>query len=299
MSILYSISGISKQAYHQYLARQAAKEDRSSLYLQMVIQARLMHPVIGLEKIYHLYKPEGIGRDAFIHIATLAGYALEKPPMVSWKGSRVIPYQNLLSGKYFTAVNQIWVTDITYFKLGDSYYYISMIMDLYSRRIIACGLADSLHASHSLALLRKALKDRPLPRDHQLIHHSDKGVQYTSLAYTALLKKHGIGISMCNSVFENTAMERLNGIIKNDYLIHWYPKSYQQLKSLLKKAVRNYNLCPHGELKMNSPEEFEDRIKQIPLEKRKKMKVFTLKNKKGTDPNQLVLFDQKYLDFLT
>lgn len=295
MSTLYSIAGISKQAHHQYMSRQAREEDRTALYLQMVEQARMMHPVIGLEKVYYLYKPEGIGRDAFINIATLAGYAQEKPPLLSWKGNRVIPYQNLLEGKYFRAINQVWTTDITYFKLAENYYYISMIMDLYSRRIVACTVENSLHAAYSLKLLKRALKVRQLPKDHQLIHHSDKGVQYTSHAYTQLLKKHKIGISMCNSVFENTAMERLNGIIKNDYLIHWYPRSFSHLKTLLKKAVHNYNHCPHGKLKMLSPIQYEKRLEEIPFENRDKMKVYTAKRVKYPDPNQLVLFDPNYL----
>lgn len=289
MSPYYKIAGVSKQAYHKQVKKISAQRDRTAYYLGLMDEARMMHPVIGLAKIYYLYEPQGIGRQSFEELGRLMGYSLEYKPKTSWKGRRVIPYLNLLTDKWFTAVNQIWVTDITYYQIGDHYYYISMIMDLYVRKIIAHGVSDSLQAHHSLKLLKKAIKDRK-PAPNTLIHHSDKGSQYTSNEYVDYLSKHKIAISMCNSVFENTSMERLNGIIKNDYLIHWRPKSLSQLKRLLNKAVINYNNCPHGQLKMKSPNRYEENLKNVPLSQRTKLKVFTLKrNKNLIDPNQLKL----------
>lgn len=292
MRPFYKIAGLSKQAHQQYLAKLADQQDCTAYYIGLMEQARTMHPVIGLAKIYYLYHPQGIGRNSFEQLGQMAGYALEAKPRISWKGSRVIPHQNLLSDKQFNDINQIWVTDITYYKIGTIYYYISMIMDLYCRKIIAYKLADSLQARHSMALLKDALKARHLPANHQLIHHSDKGVQYTCQDYVRLLKKHQIAISMCNSVFENTSMERLNGIIKNDYLIHLNPKSFSQLKRHLTKAVNNYNDCPHGQLNMMSPNMYEQSLKNVPLSQRTLLKVFTLKKTRVVeDACQLQLFN--------
>lgn len=294
MSPFYKVAGISKQAHQQFMAKLVSKTDRTAYYIGLMEQARMMHPVIGLAKIYALYDPQGIGRVAFERLGKMAGYALESRPIMTWKGVRVIPYQNLLSDKLFNGVNQIWVTDITYYKIGDTYYYISMIMDLYSRKIIAYTVAISLHAKHSMKVLKAALKARKLPKEHKLIHHSDKGTQYTCNEYTKLLKKQHIAISMCNSVFENTSMERLNGIIKNDYLIHWAPKSFNHLGRLLTKSVTNYNNCPHGELKMMSPNQYEEYLKNVPLSQRTLHKVFTIKKSKNlVDPCQLELFNNK------
>jgi len=291
MKPYYDIAGVSKQAHQQYMAKLADKADRTSYYIGLMEQARSLHPVIGLAKIYHLYHPAGIGRTAFENLGKMAGYALEARPILTWKGVRVIPYQNLLSDKRFTGLNQIWVTDITYYKIGDTYYYISMIMDLYCRKIIACQASQSLQAKHSLQVLKAALKAGRLDADHELIHHSDRGVQYTSNDYVKLLEKHQIKISMCNSVFENTHMERLNGIIKNDYLIHWNPKSFNHLKRLLAKAVQNYNNCPHGQLGMMSPNRYEEQLKNVPLNQRTSITVFTVKKSKALgNPNQLQLF---------
>lgn len=296
MKDLYQISEVSKQAHHQYMSRSCLKTDLTALYIGLIESARIMHPVIGLEKIYYLSHPPDIGRDAFINIGTMAGYALEKPKQTTFKGVHVVPYQNLLSDKMFTGVNQLWVTDITYYKIGTEYYYISMIMDLYSRKIIAWMVADSLHSRHSLKLLKRAILHRNLCAIHQLIHHSDKGIQYTCHAYVQLLLKNKIGISMCNSVFENTNMERLNGIIKNDYLIHWSPKSFRHLKTLLNRAANNYNNCPHRQLGMLSPNQFEEQLKNVPQSQRTKLKVYTIKRSKIIkDPNQLDLFDSQPL----
>ena len=292
MNRVYKIAGLSKQAHQQYMAKRADQQDRTAYYIGLMSQAREMHPAIGLAKIYYLYAPDGIGREAFEQLGQMAGYALEAKPRLTWKGTRVIPYQNLLSGKLFNGVNQIWVTDITYYKIADTYYYISMIMDLYSRKIIAYKVAPTLHSTHSKSVLKAALKARPLGSNHGLIHHSDKGVQYTCGQYVKLLKKHQIAISMCNSVYENTSMERLNGIIKNDYLIHWNPKSFNHLKRLLAKAVNNYNNCPHGQLQMKSPNQYEQYLKNVPLPQRTLLKVFTIKKSKVlVDPNQLQLFN--------
>lgn len=292
MKPFYSIAGVSKQAHQQYMLRQNQQVDRTAYYIGLMAQARSMHPRIGLAKIYYLYRPEGIGREAFEQLGKMAGYALEKPTSLSWRGAQVIPYQNLLSDKRFNGPDQLWVTDITYYKIGEVYYYISMIMDLYLRKIIACKTAETLHAWHSLAVLRAALKNRCLGDTHHLIHHSDKGTQYTSVEYIKLLNKHNIAISMCNSVFENTSMERLNGIIKNDYLIPWNPRSFSQLKRKLKQAVENYNNCPHGELNMMSPNQFEKHLKNVPLNQRTLLKVFTFKKPKiVSDPSQLKLFN--------
>ena len=294
MSPYYKIAGITKQAHQQFMAKLSNKTEKTAYYIGLMEQARGLHPVIGLAKIYALYNPDGIGRVAFEQLGKMAGYALESRPILTWKGVRVIPYQNLLADKLFNGVNQIWVTDITYYKIGDTYYYISMIMDLYSRKIIAYTVAPSLHAKYSIKVLRAALKARKLPINHQLIHHSDKGVQYTCNDYIKLLRKHQIAISMCNSVFENTNMERLNGIIKNDYLIHWAPKSFSHLLRLLKRAVTNYNNCPHGELKMMSPNQYEEHLKNVPLSQRTLHKVFTIKKSKNlVDPCQLELFNSK------
>ena len=114
MKPYYKIAGLSKQAYHKQIKRWSDTQDRTSFYLGLMDEARRLHPVIGLAKIYYLFKPAGIGRDAFESLGKMMGYSLENKPKLSWKGNRIIPYQNLLSDKLFTDVNQLWVTAVSY-----------------------------------------------------------------------------------------------------------------------------------------------------------------------------------------
>jgi len=293
MEMVYDIAGTTRQGHKQFGDRRAGRRDRTGLYLSMMVVSRELHPEIGLAKIYYLHNPEGIGRTAFEQLGTAEGFAL--PPFkhnTTWQGGKGFTFPNLLTGLLINDINKVWVTDITYYQLGKTYYYICMIMDLYSRRILACRVDKTLHAKFSCKLLREAIRNRNLPNNHQLIHHSDKGSQYTSNSYVGILNSNNIKISMCNSVFENTNMERLNGIIKNGYLRHWKPKTFTQLRRQLKTAVNRYNQCPHGSLKMSTPENYEQQLLTIPLEQRRLQEIFTIERAIITkNPNQLELFD--------
>lgn len=293
MEMVYEVAGTSRQGHKQYMDRQAGKRDRTSFYLGLIVKARELHPEIGLAKIYYLFNPEGIGRTAFEELGTAEGYAIESfKPNTTWIGGKGFTFPNLLKGLLINDINRVWATDITYYKIGNNYYYISMIMDLYSRRILACRVDKSLHAKFSCKLLKQALRNRNLPKDHQLIHHSDKGAQYTSNNYVKILKDNNVAISMCISVFENTHMERLNGIIKNAYLRHWEPNTFEQLRRLLKIAVHRYNECPHGRLKMTTPTNYEEQLLNIAMPDRRLQKIFTIDRPINTkNPNQLELFN--------
>jgi putative transposase len=103
-------------------------------------------------------------------------------------------YPNLAPTMTLTAINQLWVADITYVRLRTEFAYLAVILDAYSRRVVGWALGRGLDAELTLSALRMALRERrPLSR---LVHHSDRGVQYACGAYTGLLKQHGVTISM-------------------------------------------------------------------------------------------------------
>jgi len=237
---------------------------------------------MGLRTIYERYEPEGIGRDAFIALGLRNGYRLQTAHKTirttfSVKSSR---YGNLLQGKRFTNVNQIWTSDITYFKLGEQTYYIVLIMDVYSRRIVGWSVANNMRAENNMAALQMALNLRGIKDYHnELIHHSDKGGQYIFNDYTDLLNAYGIRISMCNIVYENAHIERVNGTIKNQYLYRWSITNFTQLCKKLADAVWAYNYDkPHkAHLKFGhlTPVEFEEYLKELPVEKRPELIIYT------------------------
>ena len=238
-----------------------------------------MHPGMGLRTIYERYQPEDIGRDAFIALGLTHGFRLRAVhksvrTTFSVKSNR---YRNLLEGKRFTDVNQIWTSDITYFQLGQKTYYIVLLMDVYSRRIVGYSIADNMRAEQNIKALQMALDLRGINNfDGKLIHHSDKGSQYISNDYTDLLTDFGIQISMCNIVYENAHIERVNGTIKNQYLYRWKITSFMQLCNKLERAVWAYNYeKPHAKLGKLTPVEFEESLNEIAKEQRKELVIYT------------------------
>lgn len=294
MKSVYLEAGISKQSHHQQTKYRQQIKDKKLSYVGFISEVRIIHPGMGLRKMYNQFQPEGIGRDAFIALGLEEGFRLRAIPnpirtTYSVKSNR---YSNLLVNKYFTDVNQVWSSDITYFNFGNRFYYIVLIMDVYSRRIIGYSIADNMRAENNIKALKIALQLRGVDNFlYQLIHHSDKGSQYISNDYTQLLEDYGISISMCNEVLENAHIERVNGTIKNEYLNRWSINSVSQLIKALKKAIHNYNNRLHNSLG-KTPIEFENFIKELSQEERPVLEIFTNKaySQISDNSNQLSLF---------
>jgi putative transposase len=293
MTGVYMLCGISKQAHHKAIKRQMGQLEKEIVYIRLMEQTREIHPGMGLRVMYDMLQPEGIGRDAFIATGLREGFrlkAVEKFTRTTYS-TKYTRYRNLLGGKWFTDVNQLWSSDITYFYCLGRFYYLVMVMDVYSRRIIGYSIADNMRAENNLAALAMALNLRGEGNYHNnLIHHSDKGSQYASDIYTDTLQDCGIMISMCDDVYENTHIERANDTIKNQYLGRMDIGNEQELKRKVAEVIRSYNtLRPHKSLSGLSPTDYEILLKTIPMEKRFNMQIFTVNKVEKTDPNQLEL----------
>jgi transposase InsO family protein len=243
--------------------------------------------------MYEMVQPEGIGRDAFIALGVREGFRVKHTEKYtrttySLKQAR---YRNLLGGKQFTDVNQIWATDLTYLFCLERHYYIVLIMDVYSRRIVGYSLAGNMRAENTLAALQMALTLRGISDYHNtLIHHSDKGSQYAWNVYTDSLEAYRIQISMCDEVYENTHIERLNDTLKNQYLNRWTINSQEELKRKVHQAIETYNTKrPHQSLNKLTPMDFETQLKTMPVEKHYKLEIYTTSKEDPMDPNQLNL----------
>lgn len=159
-------------------------------------------------------------------------------------------------------------------------------MDAYSRYIVGYNLAKTLQANNALEALNFAVQKRKITKTTNLIHHSDKGVQYLSNDYLKVLNNYNVQVSLAKTVLENSHAERLNGIIKNEYLVPYKITDYQHLQKALALAVNYYNQeRPHWELNLKNPTEFEAEcrptdLQQIPLSQRTKMNFFVDKTTK-------------------
>ena len=153
-----------------------------------------------------------------------------------------------------TAPNQVYVADITYIRTLQGFCYLALLTDAYSRKIVGYNVSRSLSIEGSLASLKMAI--RQSGNLTGLIHHSDRGVQYCSYEYTKLLKKNNIRISMTeqNHVYENALAERVNGILKDEFLLGETLQSYQVARKMARQAIDIYNNeRPHLSINYEKP----------------------------------------------
>lgn len=236
-----------------------------------VDQRRKEHPGEGLEKLYWQLRPEGIGRDKFCAVMSQLGYSVQrKPNPVRTTVPAHKVFANLIEGRVLTGPNQAWQSDITYIKVGDRFYYLTFIVDVYTRRILGYAISKNLRKEANLEALKMALSRFCKTQLNGCVHHSDRGSQYTAAKYLHLLREYGLHISMGGKAQDNAYAERINGIIKNEYLIPWQIDSFRQLKACTHKAVTDYNTRRlHRSLCRSCPADYEANYWALPENNRK------------------------------
>ena len=274
MNAIYRTSGTSKQAFHQYLDKQMRVLEEQQQLLPVIRQIRADHPRLSSRQMYLLLRPQSMGRDKFEQFCYLYGFklAVKKAYYRTTDSLGVTRFENLIIQLELTGVNQVWVSDITYYRIGERFYYLTFILDLYSRFIVGYAASEGLLTQQTtIPALNMALKYREPA--HGLIFHSDGGGQYYCKAFLTITKSNQIENSMCESVYENAHAERINGTIKNDYLFYYAPQNYMQLVTLTAKAVNMYNSYrPHSALGNISPVNYELFTKSNVINKEKRSK---------------------------
>ena len=228
---------------------------------QMVLNIKKDHPRMGTRKVYHLIKPDleqsniKMGRDVLFDLMAANNLQVTKRKRrhITTNSNHVFKrYPNLIKGFEPDEPNQIWVSDITYIRSGQKFLYLFLITDMYSKKILGYRLARSLDSIHAVNSLQDAIKNSSKPITG-LIHHSDRGIQYCSKDYIKVLDKHNIKISMTEKgdPLENPIAERVNGILKDEYL-----NLYKDLTTVqLDKSIEKYNnKRPHLSCDMLTPE---------------------------------------------
>jgi putative transposase len=273
MSQAYEVLKVSKQTHYYQQQRgkflaEVTKEIRTHIEAH-----RITHGGCGLKKLYHLMPHCKVGRDEFISIAMGLGFGVKTfKKHTKTTFSIYTVFTNLIVEKSFDNINQVWVTDITYVKIGLKDAYIVFIEDMYSRLILGYCASFTLAATQNEIALKMAFKCRKGQLLKGLIHHSDRGSQYISGNYLLMLQDRKIQISMCNSALDNPYAERLNGIIKNEYLKYYTFENLSELQKYLKKSVEHYNhQRPHTNLKLLTPVAFEKLLENLPVSQRTKL----------------------------
>ncbi len=171
-------------------------------------------------------------------------------------------YPNLAGGMQLSDINQLWVSDITYVRLPRGFCYLAAILDAFSRRVIGWSLESYLDAELTVAALRMALATRALGAE--LIHHSDRGVQYACAQYTELLKENDIQISMSRrgNPYDNAQAERFMRTLKEEevYLSDYesVAEARTSIKYFLEQVYNHKRL--HSAIGYLPPAEFEQML---------------------------------------
>jgi putative transposase len=243
------------------LKRRKYKFEEQEQLIPLINEIRGDHPRMSARDIYLKLKPNCMGRDQFERFCMDSGYRIKKLRnfRVTTNSLGVTRFPNMIKDIEVTRVNQVFVSDITYYDIGSETYYLTFIMDLYNREIVGWSESDNLRTEcTTLPALHRLVKERGKANIKGAIIHSDGGGQYYCNEFKKLTKELGMINSMTEEkVYENAHAERLNGIIKNNYLYPYGPTSRTSLKKLLDKAVLMYNTGkPHKALGKLTPSAF-------------------------------------------
>lgn len=266
---LSSYFGYSRSGYYKAVSAQDQREEEKDFVLNLAHRERYLQPRLASDKIFRLIAEElkqhniKLGRDKLYNLFRDNDMLLKptrrKTTRTTDSRHGYKRYINLLKDKQIHTPNQVWVCDITYLSIGNSWMYLCLIMDAYSRKIVGWCLHDTLEMVGCMQALKMALRSLPAGFDHrQLIHHSDHGVQYCCHAYRNILKKKDIQISMAakGDCYENAQAERLNGILKQEYGLGEWIATKAQAKVIVRQSVKLYNTRrPHRALALNIPNE--------------------------------------------
>jgi putative transposase len=240
------IMEVSRQAFYKGCKVDIEKRVREQLIVKAVRTIRIRQPRVGGKKLHKMIPAADfkLGRDKLFYI--LKKNDLLVPPLRSFRRTtnsnhRFRKYKNLIKDKAIKRPNEVFVADITYIDTIEGSCYLTLITDLYSRKIVGWDLSQNLGIQGCQRAARMALGG--IKNSADLIHHSDRGLQFCSYGYVDILEKHGVKISMTeeNHVYENAVAERVNGILKTEFFLGQRLKSFEIAKQLVAEAVKIYN----------------------------------------------------------
>jgi putative transposase len=233
----------------------------------LVNEQRMRQPRLGTRKLHHLLREPleragvSLGRDAMFdvlrnarmlvptrrayHKTTDSHHRFRRHPNLVKEGPEQIKVKRS---------EQLWVADITYLPTADKFVYLSLVTDAHSRKIVGWHVHASLQTEEVAQAMKMALRGRQTQR--QLVHHSDRGIQYCSTYYQSLHSRHGVTCSMTDGYdcYQNALAERVNGILKNEFLLN-RPADLNQARRMVAESVQIYNHeRPHLSLKMQTPD---------------------------------------------
>ena len=242
-------------------------------------------PESGTRKLYEvLYKKLqklGVGRDRLFDIVRanhLGIHPKRQYHVTTDSHHRFRKYKNLTENLILTRPEQLFVSDITYIGTRENPMYLALVTDAYSKKIMGLNVSNSLNASGATAALKQAIKNRIYPNE-ELIHHSDRDLQYCCDMYQDVLKDNEIRCSMTEKYdpYQNAVAERVNGILKQEFIRNISTTDLELMSLLVKQPVNIYNgIRPHWSCYMKTPNY---------MHQQREIKIRTYKTKNSTKEN--------------
>lgn len=242
------------------------KKRETEKIVQMVKQERKGHSRLGGKKVYknlrEILHEKGLkyGRDKFLRVLKEENLLIKpkrKYVQTTQSYHRFKKHTNKIKDLNITRAEQVWVSDITYIRTQEGFMYLFLITDAYSKQIMGYELSDNMRVINSINALKMAVKNRKYP-ERELIHHSDRGLQYCHPDYIKLLKDNHIEVSMTtkHDPYENAVAERINGILKNEYITGEYLINKKDANREVAHSIWMYNnKRPHYSCKFRTPTE--------------------------------------------
>lgn len=256
--------GLTRQAFYQQIIRDQHQHDYVDKVIGSVLHERVSQPKIGTRKLHYLLnlKVLKVGRDrlfSWLREHRLLIHPTRAYHKTTQSHHRFHRHPNLLKAGEKQVVahrpEQVWVADITYLPVRNGEAYLSLVTDAFSRKIVGYSVHDNLKAASVMKAFERALRQRKTRAE--LVHHSDRGIQYCSNQYQALHAKHNVQCSMTDGYdcYQNALAERVNGILKGEFLLK-KPNNLDEAKRMVKESIQIYNhRRPHLSLKYKTPDE--------------------------------------------
>lgn len=260
---LCALFGKTRQAYYQRLSYNYQEYAEDGIILDLVHEYRKDMGRIGGRKLWNLINnrlPENfsVGRDRLFCLLDrehLKVHKKRRSTRTTYSSKWMHQWPNLIKDIVPTAANQIWVSDITYIDTKNGFVYLHLVTDAYSKKILGWCLSPTLHTDYTVQALQMAIRSAGCKLDG-LIHHSDRGCQYCCEKYVKLLQDNNIMISMteCGNPRENAIAERVNGILKTEWLNDEHFVGLVDARNRITQVIDIYNnKRPHLSLDYATP----------------------------------------------
>ena len=271
---------VSRQAFYKDRVLIDKRKGDRDFIVCCVKDIRKKHTRLGTLKLRNELKDEikkcgrGYGKNKFFDLLRNNDLLLKRHRRYSITTNSNHPFRkhtNQLAKTIITAPDQAWASDITYLRTGEKFVYLSLVTDVYSRKIVGWNVDVSLAVEGSMEALKMAIGNASGTRG--LIHHSDRGIQYCCYAYNELTAKKGMKMSMgeAGNCYDNAIAERVNGILKDEYLLDSELIDKEHAIKAVKEAIYLYNYeRPHWSLNLKKPAEVYNNNQKKKLRKRTK-----------------------------